>query len=51
MIEVKTKEGSFRIPQSTSRMKTDEFASYIFVVVDYLREYYNFVVPEPREKF
>ena len=51
MIEVKTKEGSFRIPQSTSSMKTDEFANYIFVVVDYLREYYNFVVPEPREKF
>ena len=51
MEEIQVGEESFRVPKSTSRMKTDEFANYIFVVVDYLREYYNFVVPEPREKF
>ena len=51
MEEVQVGEESFRVPKSTSRMKTDEFANYIFVVVDYLREYYNFVVPEPKDKF
>ena len=51
MEEVQVGKESFRVPKSTSRMKTDEFANYIFVVVDYLREYYNFVVPEPKEKF
>ncbi len=51
MEEVQVGEESFRVPKSTSRMKTDEFANYIFVVVDYLREYYNFVVPEPKERF
>jgi deoxyxylulose-5-phosphate synthase len=51
MEEVQVGEESFRVPKSTSRMKTDEFANYIFVVVDYLREYYNFVVPEAKDKF
>ena len=51
MEEVQVGKESFRVPKSTSRMKTDEFANYIFVIVDYLREYYNFVVPEPKEKF
>ncbi len=51
MEEIQVGEESFRVPKSTSRMKTDEFANYIFVIVDYLREYYNFVVPEPRETF
>lgn len=51
MEEIQVGEESFRVPKSTSRMKTDEFANYIFVIVDYLREYYNFVVPEPREQF
>jgi len=50
MEEIQVGEESFRVPKSTSRMKTDEFANYIFVIVDYLREYYNFVVPEPKEK-
>jgi len=51
MEEIQVGEESFRVPKSTSRMKTDEFANYIFVIVDYLREYYNFVVPEPKEQF
>ena len=51
MEEIQVGEESFRVPKSTSRMKTDEFANYIFVVVDYLREYYNYIVPEPRERF
>lgn len=50
MEEIQVGEESFRVPKSTSRMKTDEFANYIFVVVDYLREYYNFVVSQPKEE-
>jgi hypothetical protein len=49
-VDVETKEGSFRVPQSTTTMKVDEFANYIFVIIEYLRDYYNFVVPEPSEK-
>lgn len=49
-MEVETKEGSFKVPQSTTTMKVDEFANYIFVIIEYLRDYYNFVVPEPSEK-
>ena len=49
-VEIKTKEGSFKVPQSTTTMKVDEFANYIFVIIEYLRDYYNFVVPQPSEK-
>ena len=51
MEEVQIGEESFRVPKSTTKMKTDEFANYIFVIVEYLREYYSYVVPEPNEKF
>lgn len=51
MEEVQIGEESFRVPKSTTKMKTDEFANYIFVIVEYLREYYSYVVPEPKEKF
>ncbi len=50
MEEIQVGEDSFRVPKSTTKMKTDEFANYIFVIVDYLREYYNFVVPEPKDE-
>jgi len=51
MEEIQVGDKSFRIPKSTAKMKTDEFANYIFVVVEYLRDFYNYVVPEPSEKF
>ena len=51
MEEIQVGENSFRVPKSTAKMKTDEFANYIFVVVEYLRDFYNYVVPEPSEKF
>jgi len=51
MEEIQVGEDSFRVPKSTTKMKTDEFANYIFVIVEYLREYYSYVVPEPNEKF
>tara|TARA_R110002096_G_scaffold199134_1_gene382891 strand:- start:907 stop:1320 length:414 start_codon:yes stop_codon:yes gene_type:complete len=50
-VEVETKEGSFRVPQSTTTMKVDEFANYIFVIIEYLRDYYNYNVPLPEDKF
>ena len=43
-------QGTFRVPQSTTTMKVDEFANYIFVIIEYLRDYYKFIVPEPSEK-
>jgi len=51
MEEVQIGEESFRVPKSTTKMKTDEFANYIFVIVEYLRDYYSYVVPQPKEKF
>ena len=50
MTEIETKDGVFRVPKSTSTMKVDEFSNYIFIIIEYLRDYYNFVVPEPSEK-
>jgi hypothetical protein len=50
-MEIEIKGDPFKIPQSTTTMKVDEFANYIFVIIEYLRDYYNFVVPEPTDNF
>lgn len=50
MSEIDIKGEAFQVPKSTSTMKVDEFANYIFVITEYLRDYYNFVVPEPKER-
>jgi hypothetical protein len=51
MEEVKINGKPFMIPKSTTEMKVDEFANYIFVVVEYLRDFYNYTVPKATEQF
>ena len=50
MEDIEYDGGIFSIPQSTAELSIDEFANYIFVVVEYLRDYYKWEVPEPKEK-
>ena len=51
MEEVEINRKPFMIPKSTAEMKIDEFSNYIFVVVEYLRDFYNYTVPEATEQF
>lgn len=51
MEEVEINRKPFMIPKSTTEMKIDEFSNYIFVVVEYLRDFYNYTVPEATEQF
>lgn len=51
MEEVEINGKPFMIPKSTTEMKIDEFSNYIFVVVEYLRDFYNYTVPEATEQF
>lgn len=51
MEEVEINGKPFMIPKSTTEMKTDEFSNYIFVIVEYLRDFYNYTVPEATEQF
>lgn len=37
----------YRVPKSTTKMSISEFSDYIFVIIDYLREYFKWEVPAP----
>lgn len=40
-----------KVAGSTADLSLDEFSDLIFIVKDYLLEFYNWPVPEPNEKF
>ena len=35
----------YRVPKSTTKMTITEFSDYIFVIINYLHEYFNWEVP------
>ena len=37
----------YRVPKSTTKMSIMEFSDYIFVIINYLHEYFNWEVPAP----
>ena len=47
MEDVEYDGGVFQVPKSTADLDVEEFANYIFVVVELLRDKYNCIVPEP----
>ena len=37
----------YRVPKTTTKMTITEFSDYIFVIINYLHEYFNWEVPTP----
>ena len=37
----------YRVPKTTTKMTITEFSDYIFVIINYLHEYFNWEVPAP----
>ena len=51
MEDVEFGEEIFRLPTSTTDLSIQEFSDFMFLIIEMLREFYNTIVPPPREKF
>ncbi len=50
MQEVEYDGGVFRLPRSTTELTDEEFYDYLFLIIEMLLEFYETIVPLPREK-
>ena len=51
MEEVEDNGKIIQMAGSTTDLSDEEFSDYIFLICELLRDVYNYIVPEPNEKF